>query len=88
MVTVNRIAASAAAVVMAPLVAARTTLIIYNDSQGFLLVRPGAAPTSTLFTNRIPPNDHWDVPPSLAYADVYGLWTNDISGGALVTEGT
>ena len=87
MVTVTRVAATASAILLARLMAERRSVTIYNDSQGFLLVRPGGVPTTTLFTVRIPPNDHWDAPAAIAPAEYQGLWTGDTTGGALVTEG-
>ena len=88
MFNLTLIGASVASVALAPLGSPRKSLTIHNTSDQHLYVRPGAAPTATVYMTRIAPGYTYDVPAALAKCDFYGLWggANPI-GGAIVTEG-
>lgn len=80
---------SASSVTLLALNASRKGFIIFNDSTEILYVKFGATATTSDFAAKLQPGDYYEPPAGFAYTGrIDGIWANNASGAARITEFT
>lgn len=64
----------------------RRGLIIHNDSTEILYIAYGATATTTAYTYKIPVDAHWEMIDPIYQGRISGIWANNASGSARITE--
>lgn len=82
---VDRVPASATAIVVAPANLLRRGLILWNDSTATLYIKLGLAVSVTDFTWRLSSQSGYELPTPIYQGDITGLWDN-ATGALQVTE--
>lgn len=64
----------------------RKGLILWNSSDGSVLIEFGAAPTPTSYAFKLEPGGSYELPPCGYVGDVRGLWLTSGGVGVFVRE--
>ena len=84
--TLSNVADQASNVQLIALNAARLGAMIFNDSTESLFVKFGSAASATSFTVKILAGGYFEFPQPVYTGRVDGVWANDASGSARITE--
>lgn len=77
---------STSTVVLRPVSNDRFQLMVYNDSQANLFVKFGPGASSGSFTAKLEPGDFFEAPTPVYTGQVTGVWSDQVSGNAMITE--
>ena len=61
-------------------------VIVYNDSTEILYLKYGATASTTSYTVQIPAGGYWEMPFPIYTGAIDGIWANNASGVARITE--
>lgn len=77
---------SATSVALAAENLGRLGLFLHNDSSEILYVGLGVTPTVTSFNAKVAAGASWEMPKPVFQGAVNGIWANNSTGAARITE--